>query len=93
MSFNMLLATAMIYHVMAGVRVHHPAAVDHHLHLHVPMLVLRFLFITHTTFTFMALIGVQILIGVVVNIGIMLVAHINDLRALRASSGRQRFCK
>jgi HAE1 family hydrophobic/amphiphilic exporter-1 len=43
--------------------------------------VLWFLFVTRTTFTFMALIGIQILIGVVVNIGIVLVAHINDLRA------------
>ena len=30
--------------------------------------------------TFMALIGIQILMGVVVNIGIVLVAHINHLR-------------
>jgi HAE1 family hydrophobic/amphiphilic exporter-1 len=29
----------------------------------------------------MAFIGVQILIGVVVNIGIVLVAHINELRS------------
>ena len=43
--------------------------------------VMWFLFVTRTTVTFMALIGVQILIGVVVNIGIVLVAHINDLRA------------
>jgi HAE1 family hydrophobic/amphiphilic exporter-1 len=43
--------------------------------------VLWFLFATGTTVTFMALIGVQILIGVVVNIGIVLVARINDLRA------------
>jgi HAE1 family hydrophobic/amphiphilic exporter-1 len=43
--------------------------------------VVWFLFATRTTFTFMAIIGVQILIGVVVNIGIVLVAHINDLRA------------
>jgi len=44
------------------------------------------LFLTGTTFTFMAIIGVQILIGVVVNIGIVLVAHINDLRL--AGTGR-----
>jgi HAE1 family hydrophobic/amphiphilic exporter-1 len=49
--------------------------------------VLWFLFLTRTTVTFMALIGVQILIGVVVNIGIVLVAHINELRA----GGLERF--
>jgi HAE1 family hydrophobic/amphiphilic exporter-1 len=42
--------------------------------------VVWFLFVTRTTVTFMAFIGVQILIGVVVNIGIVLVAHINELR-------------
>jgi HAE1 family hydrophobic/amphiphilic exporter-1 len=39
------------------------------------------LFVTRTTITLMAFIGVQILIGVVVNIGIVLVAHINELRS------------
>ena len=37
--------------------------------------------ITGTTFSFMAMIGILILIGVVVNNGIVLVAHINNLRA------------
>ena len=40
-----------------------------------------FFFITGTTFTFMAMVGIMILMGVVVNIGIVLVAHINNLRA------------
>lgn len=39
------------------------------------------LYLTGTTLTFMALIGVQILMGVIVNIGIVLIARINDLRA------------
>ncbi len=43
--------------------------------------VIWLLFLTRTTITLMAFIGVQILIGVVVNIGIVLVAHINELRA------------
>ncbi len=38
------------------------------------------LFLSGTTLTFMALVGVQILLGVIVNIGIVLVARINDLR-------------
>jgi hydrophobic/amphiphilic exporter-1 (mainly G- bacteria), HAE1 family len=43
--------------------------------------VIWLLFLTRTTVTLMAFIGVQILIGVVVNIGIVLVAHINELRS------------
>jgi len=35
---------------------------------------------TGTTFSFMAMIGIMILIGVVVNNGIVLVDHINNLR-------------
>ncbi|MCZ6500733.1 MAG: efflux RND transporter permease subunit, partial [Gammaproteobacteria bacterium] len=39
-----------------------------------------FFFVTGTTFSFMASIGIMILIGVVVNNGIVLVDHINNLR-------------
>ncbi len=39
-----------------------------------------FFFVTGTTFSFMATIGILILIGVVVNNGIVLVDHINNLR-------------
>ena len=39
-----------------------------------------FFFITGTTFSFMAMIGLMILIGVVVNNGIVLVDHLNNLR-------------
>jgi HAE1 family hydrophobic/amphiphilic exporter-1 len=39
-----------------------------------------FFFVTGTTFSFMAMIGLMILIGVVVNNGIVLVDHLNNLR-------------
>ena len=42
--------------------------------------VVWFLTLTGTTMTFMAMIGLMILIGVVVNNGIVLVDHINNLR-------------
>lgn len=42
--------------------------------------VFLFFAITGTTFSFMAMIGIMILIGVVVNNGIVLVDHINNLR-------------
>jgi len=40
-----------------------------------------FFMITNTTFTFMAMIGILILMGIVVNNGIVLIDHINHLRA------------
>jgi HAE1 family hydrophobic/amphiphilic exporter-1 len=40
-----------------------------------------FLALTGTTITMMAMIGFMILVGVVVNIGIVLIAHVIDLRA------------
>lgn len=43
--------------------------------------VIWFLALTGTTLSFMAMIGIMILIGVVVNNGIVLVDHINNLRA------------
>jgi HAE1 family hydrophobic/amphiphilic exporter-1 len=82
MLFNLLLAIAMIYLVMAAVFESTILPVSIITSIVMAMVgVLWFLFATRTTVTFMALIGVQILIGVVVNIGIVLVAHINDLRA------------
>jgi hydrophobic/amphiphilic exporter-1 (mainly G- bacteria), HAE1 family len=82
MLFNLLLAIAMIYLVMAAVFESSVLPVSIITSIFMAMVgVLWFLFATRTTVTFMALIGVQILIGVVVNIGIVLVAHINDLRA------------
>ncbi|HKZ72885.1 MAG TPA: efflux RND transporter permease subunit, partial [Steroidobacteraceae bacterium] len=82
MVFNLLLAVAMIYLVMAAVfeSTVYPLSIITSIVMAI-IGVLWFLFATRTTVTFMALIGVQILIGVVVNIGIVLVAHINELRA------------
>ena len=48
--------------------------------------VLLFFAVTGTTFSFMAMIGIMILIGVVVNNGIVLVDHINNLRIEGISS-------
>jgi HAE1 family hydrophobic/amphiphilic exporter-1 len=82
MLFNLLLAVAMIYLVMAAVFESSILPISIITSIVMAMIgVMWFLFLTRTTVTFMALIGVQILIGVVVNIGIVLVAHINDLRA------------
>jgi HAE1 family hydrophobic/amphiphilic exporter-1 len=81
MLFNLLVAIAMIYLVMAAVfeSTVYPLSIITSIVLAF-VGVVWFLFLTRTTLTFMALIGVQILIGVVVNIGIVLVAHVNELR-------------
>lgn len=81
MLFNLLLAIAMIYLVMAAVfeSTVLPMSIITSIVMAV-IGVLWTLFLTRTTLTFMALIGIQILMGVVVNIGIVLVAHVNDLR-------------
>ena len=78
---NLLLALVLIYLVMAAMfeSTLLPVAVISSIFLAI-IGVLWTLFLTRTTLTFMALIGIQILMGVVVNIGIVLVAHINDLR-------------
>jgi HAE1 family hydrophobic/amphiphilic exporter-1 len=82
MVFNLLLAVAMIYLVMAAVfeSTVYPMSIITSIFMAI-VGVIWLLFLTRTTITFMAFIGVQILIGVVVNIGIVLVAHINELRA------------
>jgi hydrophobic/amphiphilic exporter-1 (mainly G- bacteria), HAE1 family len=82
MMFNMLLAIAMIYLVMAAVfeSTVYPLSIITSIVMAI-VGVIWLLFLTRTTITIMAFIGIQILIGVVVNIGIVLVAHINDLRA------------
>jgi len=82
MIFNLLLAVAMIYLVMAAVfeSTVYPMSIITSIFMAI-VGVIWLLFLTRTTITFMALIGVQILIGVVVNIGIVLVAHINELRS------------
>ncbi len=81
MQLNLLLALAIIYLVMAALfeSALLPLSIISSIALAV-IGVLWTLFISRTTMTFMALIGIQILMGVVVNIGIVLVAHINHLR-------------
>jgi len=78
---NLLLAIAMIYIVMAAVfeSTVYPLSIITSIFMAI-VGVIWALFITRTTITIMAMIGVQILIGVVVNIGIVFVAHINELR-------------
>ena len=82
MLFNLLLAIAMIYLVMAAVfeSTVYPISIITSIFMAI-VGVIWLLFLTRTTITLMAFIGVQILIGVVVNIGIVLVAHINELRS------------
>ena len=82
MLFNLLLAIAMIYLVMAAVfeSTVYPVSIITSIFMAI-VGVIWLLFVTRTTVTLMAFIGVQILIGVVVNIGIVLVAHINELRS------------
>jgi HAE1 family hydrophobic/amphiphilic exporter-1 len=81
MVFNLLLAIAMIYLVMAAVfeSTVYPMSIITSIFMAI-VGVIWLMFLSRTTITLMAFIGVQILIGVVVNIGIVLVAHINDLR-------------
>ncbi len=78
---NLLFAFAMIYLVMAALfeSTLMPLSIISSIFMAI-IGVIWTLFLTGTTMTFMALIGVQILMGVIVNIGIVLVAHINDLR-------------
>jgi HAE1 family hydrophobic/amphiphilic exporter-1 len=82
MLFNLLLAIAMIYLVMAAVfeSTVYPMSIITSIFMAI-VGVIWVLFLSRTTVTLMAFIGVQILIGVVVNIGIVLVAHINELRS------------
>ena len=79
--FNLLLALFMVYFVMASLfeSLAHPLAII----LSLPFAVVGvawFLLLTGTPFNMMAMIGMLVLIGVVVNNGIVLVDHINNLR-------------
>lgn len=82
MMLNTLLALALIYFVMAALfeSIFYPAAIWSSI-LFAVVGVWWFFLITATTFSLMAWIGVLILIGVVVNNGIVLIDHINQLRA------------
>lgn len=78
---NMLLAVLMIYIVMAALfeSLLHPAAILSGILFSI-FGVFWFFLITDTTFDIMAMIGILILMGVVVNNGIVMVDHINQLR-------------
>jgi HAE1 family hydrophobic/amphiphilic exporter-1 len=81
MLFNTLMALVMIYVVMAAVfeSLLFPAAIMSSVLFSI--LGVFWLFaLTGTTFTIMASIGILVLMGVVVNNGIVMVEHINNLR-------------
>jgi HAE1 family hydrophobic/amphiphilic exporter-1 len=81
MQQNILLAIVMIYFVMAALfeSTLLPVSILTSI-LFALVGVCWFLFMTGTPITFMAMIGMMILVGVVVNNGIVLVAHIAQLR-------------
>lgn len=79
--FNMLLALFMVYFVMASLfeSLAHPFAIMFSLPFGF-VGVAWMLFLTHAPFSEMAWIGLLILVGVVVNNGIVLIDHINNHR-------------
>ncbi|NNE71230.1 MAG: efflux RND transporter permease subunit, partial [Rhodothermales bacterium] len=81
MMMNLLLALVLIYLVMASLfeSLIHPAAIWTSI-LFAIVGVFWFFLATATTFSIMAWIGILVLIGVVVNNGIVLIDHINHLR-------------
>lgn len=82
MLINLLLALALIYFVMASLfeSLLYPTAIWTQILFSI-VGVYWFFLITGTTMSIMAMIGILILIGVVVNNGIVLVDHINHLRS------------
>ena len=81
MAQNILLAIALIFLVMAALfeSTTFPLSIIGSIGFSV-IGVFWFFMITGTTFSFMATIGIMILVGVVVNNGIVLVDHVNNLR-------------
>jgi len=81
MLINMLLALALIYLVMASLfeSTLFPSSIITCI-LFAVIGVFWFFMLTGTTFDFMAMIGILILMGIVVNNGIVLIDHINHLR-------------
>jgi hydrophobic/amphiphilic exporter-1 (mainly G- bacteria), HAE1 family len=81
MGQNILLAIALIFLVMAALfeSTVYPLSIITSIGFSV-IGVFWFFMLTGTTFTFMATIGIMILVGVVVNNGIVLVDHVNNLR-------------
>ena len=82
MMINLLLALALIYFVMAALfeSLLFPAAIWTQI-LFAIVGVYWFFLITGTTMTIMGMIGILILIGVVVNNGIVMIDYVNQLRA------------
>lgn len=78
---NILLAIALIFLVMAALfeSTVYPLSIITSIGFSI-IGVFWFFMLTGTTFTFMATIGIMILVGVVVNNGIVLVDHVNNLR-------------
>ncbi|WP_407351499.1 efflux RND transporter permease subunit [Luteimonas sp. R10] len=81
MLFNLVLALVMIYVVMAAVfeSLLFPAAIMSCVLFSI-FGVFWLFWITGTSFTIMAFIGILVLMGVVVNNGIVMIEHINNLR-------------
>lgn len=81
MAFNTVVALVMIFLVMAALfeSMLYPMAIMSSV-LFSAFGVFWFFVITGTTFTIMAAIGILVLMGVVVNNGIVMVEHINNLR-------------
>ncbi len=81
MMFNLLIALVMIYVVMAAVfeSLLFPAAIMSCVVFSI-FGVFWLFWLTGTSFTVMAFIGILVLMGVVVNNGIIMVEHINNLR-------------
>ena len=81
MLINLLMALVLIYFVMAALfeSLIHPAGIWTSIVFAI-IGVFWFFMITNTTFQIMAWIGVLILVGVVVNNGIVLIDHITNLR-------------
>ncbi len=99
MLINVILAILCVYMVMASLfeSLVHPAVVMFCIPF-ASLGVIWFMIATNTPFNLMAMIGMVILVGVVVNNGIVLVAHINQLRREGLSledaliqGGRERF--
>jgi HAE1 family hydrophobic/amphiphilic exporter-1 len=81
MLFNFLLALVMVYVVMAAVfeSIRFPAVIVTTIFFSA-LGVFWLFWLTSTTFSIMAWIGILVLMGVVVNNGIVMVEHINTLR-------------
>lgn len=80
-AFNLMLSLVMVYFVMASLfeSVFHPFAIMFSMPFAVVGVAL-FLWATGTPFNAMAWVGMIVLVGIVVNNGIVLIDHINNLR-------------